>query len=147
MKISEFGDLCGLLLGKWAEYIATLFSVLAILGAAIVYWVLMSNFLFSTVSFVHGKHIWNNHKQSFLISISDHVVDSNTTHQDGVYCPKNETPQSFGNTLDTKISQTLQSEYFQIVISHPQTHPAQDLIKSGVSSLQSPCFWLYWSSP
>ena len=57
MKISEFGDLCGLLLGKWAEYIATLFSVLAILGAAIVYWVLMSNFLFSTVSFVHGKHI------------------------------------------------------------------------------------------
>jgi len=82
MKISEFGDLCGLLLGKWAEYIATLFSVLAILGAAIVYWVLMSNFLFSTVSFVH-----------------DHVVDSNTTHQDGVYCPKNETPQSFDSNI------------------------------------------------
>ena len=30
-------------------------SVLAILGAAIVYWVLMSNFLFSTVAFVHGE--------------------------------------------------------------------------------------------
>ena len=30
-------------------------SVLAILGAAIVYWVLMSNFLFSTVVFVHGE--------------------------------------------------------------------------------------------
>ena len=30
-------------------------SVLAILGAAIVYWVLMSNFLYSTVVFVHGE--------------------------------------------------------------------------------------------
>ena len=29
--------------------------MLAILGAAIVYWVLMSNFLFSTVVFVHGE--------------------------------------------------------------------------------------------
>lgn len=78
MKISEFGDLCGILLGRWAEYVATAFSVLAILGAAIVYWVLMSNFLYSTVSFVH-----------------DHVVGSNSTAPDGVYCPKNETPQSF----------------------------------------------------
>lgn len=71
MKISEFGDLCGILLGRWAEYVATLFSVLAILGAAIVYWVLMSNFLYSTVSFVH-----------------DNVVGYNSTHEDGVYCPK-----------------------------------------------------------
>lgn len=78
MKISEFGDLCGILLGRWAEYTATAFSVLAILGAAIVYWILMSNFLYSTVSFVH-----------------DHVVGSNSTAPDGVYCPKNETPQSF----------------------------------------------------
>ena len=54
MKISEFGDLCGLLLGRWAEYVATAFSVLAILGAAVVCWVLMSNFLYSTVSFIHG---------------------------------------------------------------------------------------------
>jgi len=92
MKISEFGDLCGLLLGKWAEYIATLFSVLAILGAAIVYWVLMSNFLFSTVSFVH-----------------DHVVGSNSTHEDGVYCPKNETPQSFD--INISISNSSSSEF------------------------------------
>ena len=52
-RISEFNDLCGLLLGPWASHLATVFSVLAILGAAIVYWVLLSNFLFSTVSFIH----------------------------------------------------------------------------------------------
>ena len=33
---------------------------------------------------------------------SDHVVGSNSTHQDGVYCPKNETPQSFGIKLQPK---------------------------------------------
>ena len=32
-------------------------SVMAILGAAIVYWVLMSNFLYSTVVFVHGEDL------------------------------------------------------------------------------------------
>ena len=53
-RISEFNDLCGLLLGPWAQYTATIFSILAIVGAAIVYWVLLSNFLFSTVSFIHG---------------------------------------------------------------------------------------------
>ena len=30
---------------------------MAILGAAIVYWVLMSNFLYSTVVFVHGEDL------------------------------------------------------------------------------------------
>ena len=54
-RISEFSDLCGLLLGPWAQYTATIFSILAIVGAAIVYWVLLSNFLFSTVSFIHGE--------------------------------------------------------------------------------------------
>ena len=55
-KISEFNDLCGLLLGRWASNLATIFSVLAIVGAAIVYWVLLSNFLYSTVDFIHGNY-------------------------------------------------------------------------------------------
>lgn len=57
MQVSEFADLAGQLLGPWAEYTATAFSVLAILGAAVVYWVLMSNFLYSTVSFIHGENV------------------------------------------------------------------------------------------
>lgn len=76
MKISELGDLCGLLLGRWAEYTATIFSVFAILGAAVVYWVLMSNFLFSTVDFIH-----------------DNVAGTFNTNESsqGVYCPRNQT--------------------------------------------------------
>jgi len=74
-KISEFNDLCGLLLGPWASHLATVFSVLAVLGAAIVYWVLLSNFLYSTVSFIYTS-----------------IEHKNETKQTGVYCPKNETP-------------------------------------------------------
>jgi len=77
MKISEFGDLCGILLGRWAEITATAFSVLAILGAAIVYWVLMSNFLFSTVVFVHDS-VNGGH-------------GGNGSADEGVYCPSNQT--------------------------------------------------------
>jgi len=70
-KISEFSDLCGLVLGKWAELIATIFSVLAILGAAIVYWVLMSNFLYNTVEYMYDSFTG---------------AEMNDT---GVYCPNN----------------------------------------------------------
>ena len=45
------------------------------------YWVLLSNFLFSTVSFIHSN-----------------VEHNNETHQEGVYCPKNETPSVPGNS-------------------------------------------------
>ena len=46
--------------GGWAELLATGFSVLAILGAAVVYWVLMSNFLYSTVQYIHDKIVGTN---------------------------------------------------------------------------------------
>jgi len=90
MKISEFGDLCGLLLGRWAELTATSFSVLAILGAAIVYWVLMSNFLFSTVVFIHDAAMGRN----------------DTDADEGVYCPNNNTLGLGANTTLPAINTT-----------------------------------------
>jgi len=71
-KISEFSDLCGLILGRWAELLATISSAMAVLGAAVVYWVLMSNFLFNIVEYV-----------------KDRVTGVNTTDT-GVYCPSNQ---------------------------------------------------------
>jgi len=44
-----------MLLGQWAGYIAKMFSVLVLLGAVIVYWILMSNFLYHSVDYVYGK--------------------------------------------------------------------------------------------
>lgn len=47
----EVPDLCRFLLGRWAEVIARIFSLIVMLGANIVYWILMSNFLFFTVNY------------------------------------------------------------------------------------------------
>ena len=46
--------LCKFLLGRWAQVAAVLFSALTLWGASIVYWVLMSNFLYHSVDFVYS---------------------------------------------------------------------------------------------
>ena len=84
-RISEFPELCGLLLGRWAEWLATAFCLLAVLGASVVYWVLMSNFFFNTVNFIH-----------------DHVTDHDnfTNASTGVFCPKDEAPHQLDDDYD-----------------------------------------------
>ncbi|KAF8771035.1 Sodium-coupled neutral amino acid transporter like protein [Argiope bruennichi] len=72
----EFPDLCRLLLGPWAEWIATFFSLIPLLGGAVVYWVLMSNFLY----FI-GVYSY----ESFHIGVNNSNVD-NSSFPD-VYCP------------------------------------------------------------
>lgn len=54
--VPEFAQLCGRLLGPWWENYAAIFSLLAVLGAAIVYWVLMSTFVYDCADFFAGKH-------------------------------------------------------------------------------------------
>lgn len=53
----EFTDVCYYYLGRWGQYASIVFSMFALLGAAVVYWVLMSNFLFHTVNFIYGMYI------------------------------------------------------------------------------------------
>lgn len=49
----EVPDLCRMLIGKWAEILAKIFSIVVLLGANIVYWILMSNFLYNSVVFLY----------------------------------------------------------------------------------------------
>jgi len=56
----DFSDVCRYYLGRWAEILSVIFSLIALLGGAVVYWVLMSNFLFHTVTFIHGLLIMMN---------------------------------------------------------------------------------------
>ncbi|VDM73922.1 unnamed protein product [Strongylus vulgaris] len=51
--LMEFSDVCRYFLGKSGEYIAVGFSVIVLLGGIMVYWVLMSNFLFYTGTVVY----------------------------------------------------------------------------------------------
>lgn len=65
----EFSDVCRYYFGKWGEYVAALFSLATLLGATIVYWVLMSNFLYFTGAVVHGKFFI-----FILASVSRYVI-------------------------------------------------------------------------
>ncbi|EFA05454.2 Putative amino acid permease F13H10.3-like Protein [Tribolium castaneum] len=72
----EVCDLCRALIGRWAEILAKVFSLVVLIGANIVYWILMSNFFYHSVQFFYG----------ILLHLDDTPV-SNVT----VLCPKNET--------------------------------------------------------
>ncbi|GFX24443.1 sodium-coupled neutral amino acid transporter 9 homolog [Trichonephila clavipes] len=72
----EFPDLCRHLLGPWAERGATFFSLIPLLGGAVVYWVLMSNFLYFIGIYTYERYTGGTN--------SSHII--NTTYPD-VYCP------------------------------------------------------------
>ena len=55
MFIPEFAQMCGRLMGKFWDYMGSCFSLLAVTGAAVVYWVLMTNFLYNTVTYIYGE--------------------------------------------------------------------------------------------
>ncbi|XP_019878465.1 sodium-coupled neutral amino acid transporter 9 homolog isoform X1 [Aethina tumida] len=82
----EVCDLCKELLGRWAEVLAKIFSVIVLIGANIVYWILMSNFLYNSVVFFYD-----------LIYSS-----SSTDNQFPVICPKDTilTPTNMTSSLE-----------------------------------------------
>ena len=53
-KDAEFSDIYRHYFGRWGEYFSAFFALLAFVGAIIVYWVLMSNFLYNIVVFIYG---------------------------------------------------------------------------------------------
>ncbi|NXS91402.1 S38A9 protein, partial [Jacana jacana] len=73
----EFPDVCKYYFGSFGQWSSLLFSMVSLVGAMIVYWVLMSNFLFNT-----GKFIYN-----FVhdINVTDIVPGTNGSNK--VICP------------------------------------------------------------
>ncbi|XP_067940782.1 neutral amino acid transporter 9-like [Watersipora subatra] len=54
-QVLEFSDVCKEYLGRIGEISSVMFSFVALLGAAAVYWVLMSNFLYNIVCFIYAE--------------------------------------------------------------------------------------------
>lgn len=92
----EVPDLCRMLLGKWAEIIAKVFSLVVLIGANIVYWILMSNFLYNSVLFLYSKSgcIRRRLIQNFSLLLPAYLVSDVITHHEtsdhntSVICPK-----------------------------------------------------------
>ncbi|XP_044132575.1 sodium-coupled neutral amino acid transporter 9 isoform X2 [Bufo gargarizans] len=51
----EFPDVCQYYFGSFGRWSSLLFSLVSLVGAMIVYWVLMSNFLFNTGKFIYNS--------------------------------------------------------------------------------------------
>ncbi|XP_043544578.1 sodium-coupled neutral amino acid transporter 9 isoform X1 [Chiloscyllium plagiosum] len=73
----EFPEVCKYYFGSFGQWSSLLFSLISLFGAMIVYWVLMSNFLFNT-----GKFIYN-----YVHNITEvgHVLSTNGSSK--VICP------------------------------------------------------------
>ena len=54
-EVPEFAQLCGSILGPKWEYVCAGFSLAAVFGVCIVYWILMSNFLYNTLEYGQGN--------------------------------------------------------------------------------------------
>ncbi|XP_052775192.1 sodium-coupled neutral amino acid transporter 9-like isoform X1 [Mya arenaria] len=82
-EVIEFSDVCREYLGRWGEWVAWVSSLLTLLGGMIVYWILISNFLYNIVTFIyhHAK--------------GDDTVASGSTDP---FCPSDDTNTT--NTTD-----------------------------------------------
>ncbi|XP_045141175.1 sodium-coupled neutral amino acid transporter 9 [Echinops telfairi] len=73
----EYPDVCRYYFGSFGQWSSLLFSLVSLIGAMIVYWVLMSNFLFNT-----GEFIFN-----FINHINDTDSVLSTNDSNPVICP------------------------------------------------------------
>ncbi|XP_019351624.1 neutral amino acid transporter 9 isoform X2 [Alligator mississippiensis] len=73
----EFPDVCKHYFGSFGQWSSLLFSMVSLVGAMVVYWVLMSNFLFNT-----GKFIYN---YVHDINVTDIIPGTNGSTR--VICP------------------------------------------------------------
>ncbi|XP_029798110.1 sodium-coupled neutral amino acid transporter 9 isoform X2 [Suricata suricatta] len=73
----EYPDVCRYYFGSFGQWSSLLFSLVSLIGAMIVYWVLMSNFLFNT-----GKFIFN-----FIHHINETDAVLSTNDSNPVICP------------------------------------------------------------
>uniref|UniRef100_H0WWM0 Neutral amino acid transporter 9 n=1 Tax=Otolemur garnettii TaxID=30611 RepID=H0WWM0_OTOGA len=73
----EYPDVCRYYFGSFGQWSSLLFSLVSLIGAMIVYWVLMSNFLFNT-----GKFLFN-----FFHHINDSDTILSTNNSTPVICP------------------------------------------------------------
>ncbi|XP_038825933.1 sodium-coupled neutral amino acid transporter 9 [Salvelinus namaycush] len=83
----EFPDVCKYYFGKFGQWSSLVFSMVSLIGAMVVYWVLMSNFLFNT-----GKFIYN---YAHNVSMSD--TEFGTNGSERVICPFPDTGDHKGN--------------------------------------------------
>nr|XP_019965252.1 PREDICTED: sodium-coupled neutral amino acid transporter 9 [Paralichthys olivaceus] len=71
----EFPDVCHYYFGKFGQWSSLVFSMVSLIGAMVVYWVLMSNFLYNTGQFIYNSaHNVNTSDSEFGTNGSERVI-------------------------------------------------------------------------
>nr|XP_057920579.1 neutral amino acid transporter 9 isoform X1 [Doryrhamphus excisus] len=71
----EFPDVCRYYFGKFGQWSSLVFSMVSLIGAMVVYWVLMSNFLYNTGQFIYNyAHHVNMSHPEFGTNGTDRVI-------------------------------------------------------------------------
>ncbi|XP_034566321.1 sodium-coupled neutral amino acid transporter 9 [Notolabrus celidotus] len=89
----EFPDVCKYYFGKFGQWSSLVFSMVSLIGAMVVYWVLMSNFLYNT-----GQFIYNS---AHHVNVSDSEFGTNGS--DRVICPYPNTDPGGNLTLSAVV--------------------------------------------
>lgn len=76
---AEFSDVCRYFFGKKGEFTAVFFSIIVLFGGVIVYFVLMSNFLYYTVNIFYGKSFFNIKRQMLKLEPLESLQPNSTT--------------------------------------------------------------------
>ncbi|KAG9462865.1 hypothetical protein GDO78_022975 [Eleutherodactylus coqui] len=92
----EFPDVCQYYFGSFGRWSSLLFSLVSLVGAMIVYWVLMSNFFFNT-----GKFIYN-----YVHHVNVTEIGLSTNGSDRVICPDTEDPPPSNHTVGLSAGNT-----------------------------------------
>ncbi|KAM9840977.1 neutral amino acid transporter 9 [Aulostomus maculatus] len=100
----EFPDVCKYYFGKFGQWSSLVFSMVSLIGAMVVYWVLMSNFLYNS-----GQFIYN---YAHNISTSDSEFGTNGTEK--VICPYPSTNPGENHTLSTLVLASGGNETFDV---------------------------------
>ncbi|KAI4816907.1 hypothetical protein KUCAC02_009207 [Chaenocephalus aceratus] len=87
----EFPDVCRYYFGAFGQWSSLVFSMVSLIGAMVVYWVLMSNFLYNSGQFIY------NYSQN--LSMSDSEFGTNGS--DRVICPFPNTNHEGNSTVRT----------------------------------------------
>ncbi|XP_048359041.1 sodium-coupled neutral amino acid transporter 9 [Sphaerodactylus townsendi] len=83
----EFPDVCQYYFGSFGQWSSLLFSLVSLIGAMVVYWVLMSNFLFNTGNFIYN---YIHH-----VNVTDIIPGTNGSNK--VICPSDNGHEAPGN--------------------------------------------------
>ncbi|KAL7989032.1 hypothetical protein Chor_007951, partial [Crotalus horridus] len=128
----EFPDVCKYYFGSFGQWSSLLFSLVSLIGAMVVYWVLMTNFLFNT-----GKCIYN---YIHDINVTDIVPGTNGSNR--VICPSDGSHEVPGNeTFEFTSTSAAEFEEFEKWWDKSKTVPFYLTIILLLLNFKSPSFF------